>query len=578
MEVAISNMQTLFVAPVRYEVPPFQRAYIWNKEKQWDPLWEDIANMAEDILEHNSIESKPPGHFLGAVVLQQKRVPTPMFQHRIVVDGQQRLITLQILLNAVGNVFEENGDKKASSRLYELVINSEHRRGSDPDNRFKVWPTTTDQSAFRQAMSDESKFNKYDNKTNEISPIIEAHDYFKTQIRFWLNDQPKGRSEALEQTVTQLLELVVIDLGESDNPHVIFETLNARGTPLLQSDLVKNMILYEANKHTSYQEVKNLDQLWSFQNNWWRKEIRQGRIFRPRVDVFLYYWLVMRKVDGFAPERLFSEFRKYSDDKDITKVAADLNNIGKLYKKYETYPEQYIKKFRYHMTTMQVGALNPVILWLLSEEISEDQLLIGLEALESHQIRRMVCRMNTRGYTRLFVNLLKELSGEPENSGDIIREYLMNQDSNVGLWPSDEEFENCFINFPLYQQLTRGRLRIIMESIEEALRTTKAETQSVPTGLTIEHIMPQLWQRHWQTLPSDLDNAEENRNRVIHTIGNLTLVNNRLNSDLSNAPWKERKRYSINIVPCSLTRICGIILPMNGTKTRLGIELSSYVK
>ena len=542
MEVTISNMQDLFVAPVRYEVPQFQRAYVWNKEKQWDPLWEDISNMAEATLEHNLLQRKPPGHFLGAVVLQQKRVPTPMFQHRIVVDGQQRLITLQLLLNAVGDIFEEYGDKNSSSRLHDLVTNAENRRGGNPDNRFKVWPTKTDQGAFRYAMSGGSMFSKSDYSENGISPIIEAHDYFKTQIRFWLNDKPIERSEALEQTVTQLLELVVIDLGDSDNPHVIFETLNARGTPLLQSDLVKNMILYEANKHASYEETRDLDQLWSFQNDWWREEIRQGRILRPRVDVFLYYWMLMRRMAEFAPERVFPEFRKYCVKKDIYFVAKDMNNIGKIYNKHECDPDPYIETFRYRMKTMQIGALNPIILWLLSEEVIEEQLLIGLEALESHLIRRMVCRMNTRGYNRLFVNLLKELNGKPEKAGDIIQEYLLGQDSNVGQWPSDDDFEDSFINFPLYQQLTRGRLRIVLEGIEEALRTSKTETQSVPSGLTIEHIMPQQWHRQWRTLPSDVDNAEENRNRVIHTIGNLTLVNHRLNLGLSNAPWKEKQK------------------------------------
>ena len=551
MDVNISNMQDLFVTPVRYEIPSFQRAYIWNKEKQWDPLWEDVQNMAEATLE----DSKLSGHFLGAIVLQQKPVPTPMFQHRIVVDGQQRLITLQLLLDTVGDVFEEYGDKDASSRLHELVNNSKYRQGGNPDNRFKVWPTKTDQNAFRYAMSNECEISKYNYQKNEISPIVECHNYFEQQIRQWLNEQPdiNEKIKALEQTVTQLLELVVIDLGDSDNPHVIFETLNARGTPLLQSDLVKNMLQYEASKlHTHNDQDEDTDQFWSFQDVWWRKKIRQGRILRPRVDVFLYYWMVMEKVDELTPGKVFSEFRKYYNDKDIQSVIEDMNNFGRIYRKCEKSPDPILEspdpileRFMYRIKTMQTGALYPVLLWLLSINISQQQLQKGLRALESHQIRRMICRMNTRGYNRLFVNLLKELKVEGGlYPGDLIIEYLNNQESNVGLWPSDEQFADDFINLPLYKLLTRGRLRIVLEGIEEELRTAKTEIQSAPHDLTIEHIMPQQWQQHWQILPADVDNAIEERNRIIHSIGNLTLVNNRLNADLSNAPW-EKKRQTL---------------------------------
>ena len=83
----------------------------------------------------------------------------------------------------------------------------------------------------------------------EDSRIVQAHQFFKLQVEHWLDERPEetaARAAALGNTVTHLLQLVVIDLGINDEPHIIFETLNARGTPLLQSDLIKNMILYKA--------------------------------------------------------------------------------------------------------------------------------------------------------------------------------------------------------------------------------------------------------------------------------------------------------------------------------------------
>ena len=108
MDVNILNLQRLFANPVRYEIPLFQRPYVWAHEEQWEPLWEDVQNTAEYYLEHDArstAPSKRQAHFLGAVVLQQQQVPTPMLMTRLVVDGQQRLTTLQLLLDAVQEVF-----------------------------------------------------------------------------------------------------------------------------------------------------------------------------------------------------------------------------------------------------------------------------------------------------------------------------------------------------------------------------------------------------------------------------------------------------------------------------------------
>ena len=89
---------------------------------------------------------------------------------------------------------------------------------------------------------------------------------------------------------------------------------------------------------------------------------------------------------------------------------------------------------------------------------------------------------------------------------------------------------------------------MVLEGIEEKLRTNKSESRGVPDKLPIEHIMPQSWFAHWP-LPDDGDigdneDAVARRDRAIHTIGNLTLVNDRLNSSLSNAPW-DRKRETL---------------------------------
>ena len=98
----LQRPQRLFAQPVRYEIPAFQRRYVWQQEEQWVPLWGDVEELAHSIIDDGRTEP----HFMGAVVLQQTNFPTGTIERRIVVDGQQRLTTLQLLIDAIQEVLE----------------------------------------------------------------------------------------------------------------------------------------------------------------------------------------------------------------------------------------------------------------------------------------------------------------------------------------------------------------------------------------------------------------------------------------------------------------------------------------
>ena len=112
--------QQLFQKDVRYEIPQFQRPYVWEQETQWEPLWEDVRDAAEDFLDGNA---QP--HFMGAVVLQQHPNPTGGVETRIVVDGQQRLTTMQLLLDAVQEAFQQREYSLPARRLSLMVQNNQ---------------------------------------------------------------------------------------------------------------------------------------------------------------------------------------------------------------------------------------------------------------------------------------------------------------------------------------------------------------------------------------------------------------------------------------------------------------------
>ena len=555
MQVNILTLQDLFKKDVRYVIPPFQRPYVWTQEEQWDPLWEDVRNTAERYLDalaaadglRAAAEADTRIHFLGAVVAQQQQTSTGEIEARLVIDGQQRLTTLQLLLDAAQEVFEHRDCVPQARLLHKLVLNDEFFTTVDQDLAFKVWPTTTDQDAFRQAMRNELPSEKY-----EHSSIVQAHEFFKEQITEWLgqSDTLPTRAEALQAALLGRLQMVVIDLAHNDDPHVIFETLNSRGTPLIASDLAKNLLMHETTRSGRDSEGVHKKYLQTFEEPWWREDVRQGRIFRPRVDVFLNYWLVMRRHDDVPTNDVFKVFREYAEEygDPVEEIAADLHRFGKTYKALEeTNDDSVLGRFLYRWHVMQAGVITPVLMWLLSHaesELGQERLERSLSVIESYLVRRMICRMTTKDYNRVFLDLLESLDSEgPARADEAVVRHLAKQDAESRLWPDDRRLEEAFLRLPLYRLLTRARLRLVLEGTEEQLRTEKAENPLPPRDLTIEHIMPQYWSTHW---PLDAGTLEEEeavaqRNHIIHSIGNLTLINGRLNSTVSNGPWEEKR-------------------------------------
>ena len=547
------TLKALFQKDVRYVIPTFQRPYVWNQEDQWEPLWNDVRNTAEryiDELAHadgnNPLAEERTGtHFMGAVVLQQQPTASAEIETRSVIDGQQRLTTAQILMDAAQEVFEEIGARDEARRVSRLVLNAY----ADGDEAFKLWPTSLDQEPFRAAMR-----NGAPTEGHKDSLIVKAHDFFRLQIREWIEaalttaDRAE-RIHALEAAMFGLLEVVVIDLMSADDAFVIFETLNARGTPLLASDLVKNFVLQTATAGGLDADELYRQEWQPLEEPWWRDEVRQGRIVRPRLDVFLNYWLVMETADEVQSHEVFPKFKLHveNEGKAIADVLGQVRQVSTTYRDFARVdPASRVGAFLYRWRIVDAGTTTPVLLWLFSQPehvVAEEHRLQAIDALESFLVRRMICRMTTKDYNKLFLELMSRLhDSAPGDAAETLTTYLAGQQSESRRWPADRDVEHAVLDLPLYRLLTRRRLRMILETIEDSLRGVLAEEAHVARGtLTIEHVMPQSWKEHWPLGPvRDLFRAELERERLLHSLGNLTLVNGRLNPKLSNAPWASK--------------------------------------
>ena len=547
----------VFMQPQRLVVPLFQRPYVWNEESQWEPLWNDVVRVADRVLTRPSEKHHP--HFLGAVVLQQVQKQTGQMQERTIIDGQQRLTTLQLLLDALHAELRSVDAVQPAMRIEPLVTNPAPFC-SKPEDRFKVWPTNRDRPAFNAVMGATPPID-YDVLGHRGERMVQAHRFFSEQARAWLPldglDAVGARAAAIETVVRDLLQIVVIDLAVDENAQEIFETLNARGAQLTAADLIKNFIfqrLLETGANVEDAYVKNWKE---FETGFWETEISVGRLRYPRSSIFLNHWLVARTGEEVVTREVFDRFKRFADHDTGLPMATLLEEVhvaANVYRDFitaasaNTSPIDRLALFGYRTGVLESEVIKPLVLWLRDPKeppIPDVQFVKALDVVESWMVRRMLVRATTKNYNQVFAELVGEVRrSDRANAGDVIERYLASQSSGSRYWPDDAEIREELSALLAYRRLGRGRLRMVLEAIEDHLRGWTNEKpglgdERVARGkYAIEHVMPRKWIAHWPL--QDVVGGEAARDRIIHTLGNLTLLTGKLNSKVSNGPWSGR--------------------------------------
>jgi hypothetical protein len=476
-------------------------------------------------------------------VLDQQRGKVGDLEVRHIIDGQQRLTTLQLVLAAAAQVAEER-DCAKSARLLQKLISNDPDLYTEPDDQFKVWPTNTDRSAYRDSLLRSATVAKSD------SLIASAYSYFHRAIARWADTEVENQEKAfdlLTRVVRDYLRLVVIDLDTNDNAQIIFETLNARTTPLLAIDLVKNLVFSRA----EFQQV-DLDSL--YENFWqpfdqapWRTEIRQGRYNRPRAEVFLMHWLAMKTGEEVPATRLYSAFLRLLDHSEAPPVANLVEEFHRDSLNFLAFDAQPTgspeRSFFDRLSVLEVTTIYPLLLFLFRQEqsvLSVVRRTQALAMLESWLVRRMLCRLTPKNYNRFFLELLRAVRDDPHVADEVMLERLRSATSDTARWPHDDELREVLVTRSLYWAVAGSRIVMTLGAIELRMRSSKTEAVPLPSGLTIEHILPQDWQEHWPVPEGDLS-AELDREAHVNRLGNLTLVTSSLNPSLSNSAWPKKR-------------------------------------
>jgi uncharacterized protein with ParB-like and HNH nuclease domain len=579
------SIQSLFQDRRQYRVPFFQRAYVWNKEEQWEPLWIDISAKAEIRFGGD----QPSPHFLGATVLEpQHRTGLMGVETLHIIDGQQRLTTLQYFLSALSIVLRAENQNTLLSVIGNCLRNTNTDTMQNPETEiFKVWPTFRDRRNYQLAMDSASldelreRFPQSFTQSATLKkigidhpPALESIWYFSEQISEWISqdgqDRKLDRLNALSEAILRDLCLVSISLGDQDDAQIIFETLNGRGAQLHATDLIRNFIFMRADREgTSAAQL--YDTLWSpLESEFWAQSQRRGRLSRPRLEWFLQTTLQAILGDEVEIGRLYAAYRGFAQQKDSPRSAEQqLRLLDKHSTNYRQLisgsGEAPIATFGRRTLVWDASTTHSLALTIADSELSHEQQTEMFNYLASYLVRRAICGLTTKNYNKIFLQQLKKLAAA-ELSPASLRASLAELDGDASRWPSNDEFRVSWLTGRAYRgRLDAARAKAILAEIETGMRSARSEEPILGAleNLDVDHILPTQWFEHWP-LP-DGTAAQETEARDVNllellgepiterlsaiarreaakvTMGNLTLLHYGVNRGLQHREFSMKR-------------------------------------
>lgn len=551
----------LFDGKKRFLIPLYQRKYEWNVNPQLNMLWEDIERIAKRI-DEDRISVVP--HFMGAKVIAQIKTFGKQVQAFEVIDGQQRLTTFSILLAALRDIAIE-GSSRCASELQKYLVNDGVMEHPEKE-KYKIWPSLTDRKTFISIIDSNADFDQIIPKQHDdgfVKKATLAHEYLKDVIRNHVHIDgafDEHRFETVFEALKEGLAIVSIELEAGDDPQTIFETLNSRGVELSPGDLMRNFIFQRAKGLGQVGGSLNVDML--YEKHWlpldhpfWSEEESRGRQKSRRLDWLLTDHLSMNVGNIISKENLYDSYRRWIlNERPFPSVVPELEAISasasveeRLFKQNKTDP---IGDFGRFANAFDVSTAMPLVLYLATEANLGDQLKNALAILKSYILRRDICGLTTKNYNKHFVGLIPKMREATIDQVDFLRENLSERNSDIDRWPDDDEWKKAWMEREQYGSARQPRLCYLFEMVEQALRSERNEDIEIKSQLTIEHIMPQKWQQCWAISGYDSNESDEldmeyhakmlARDRIVNTLGNLTLLTQKLSSSVSNGAYKEK--------------------------------------
>jgi len=544
-----------------WRIPVYQRHYAWDSEIESGPIhlfWETVEEQTIARLNGQT----PPQHYLGAVLVDNKTEPGAIdgITRWDVVDGQQRLTTIQIALLALIRVAtDEYQCDQIKEDLVDFVFSDKG------NNRPRLEPTNFDKLQFQKVLFDvydilpDVGSSKVSKENANKSKIVSTFEFFKGAYKSLVErKQPHNETDiihAIKESLLDGFDIVLIALRKTDEAQKIFESLNNYAKPLTTFDLIRNNVFERAAKERD----KDVKLFWSpawqqMEKPYWEGKADNRKTgWNTHIEAYIARMLVakMRQEFRFNRNEIFRTYKEFhakfsSIDEEINALVDYLDIYRYLdgdTERNPVDPEVDFGVFRYGIWPSR--DLYPVIFLIAGNgSASPQQKRRMLSLLECYVIRRGVCKLSHGHYNKHALSICAELGDSPsyEDLSGVLK--ISTKDTTV--FPDDERVNASCPSAKFYKSPFQ---QYVFECIEKSMHSLRVEKVEVAEGqLTIDHILPQGWEKNeeWKRmmLGSNSDRSEADAmviNAYLDTIGNLTLMSGANNSVKSNRPLDDVK-------------------------------------
>jgi len=493
----------------QYIVPLYQRPYSW-KEKSWKILWDDLIELIER--QKTETEKQRP-HFMGSIVtIPGRSIPEGVAKY-ILIDGQQRITTLFVILILLRNIARQNDSKnRLAEEINNTLLVNQYKEDLD---YYKLQPTQTDRQTFHQLINQETIDNN--------NQIAKAYLFFEKELK---KRAQQIDIRELKNVIISKLSLVSIVLDDDDNPHLVFESLNAKGERLTEADLIRNYFFMRV--HVNEQDT--------IHNKYWKP--MQDQLGESMTE-FIRHYLSMQEKRIVNKADVYFSFKE-SLNKGNTTILEYLQELVKFANYYvrilhpEKEPDQDIKLLFSRLNKLDMTVTYPFLLNCYKDYderiISIEEFKETLKTMENYIIRRFVCSIPSHEITRTFAPLYSQIRKNNTNFVDGLKKALQTKK-----YPKDDQFISDIKEVKLYGNERQNKAQLILQSIERAYNHKE---QPNLENLSIEHVMPQTLSQWWRDHLED--DHETTHELLLHTLGNLTLT--AYNPDLSNKDFLSKKK------------------------------------
>lgn len=529
MEAGKRTIRDIFNRGRNLEIPFFQRSYVWDIE-QWQRFLEDMRMV--------SISKKP--YFLGSVILKQQETTSNKDSILTVIDGQQRLTTLNIFLKVL--CLKNNSDSDFTETFKK-----------QRDKSIILLHNHNDQDSFNKVvnLNELTLFKDIPENDN----ILSAYNYFVENI-----------DDDLENTldfynILDNILFVGIDLGYDEDEQQIFDTINSLGVRLTTAELLKNYF-FNRDEIESYEIYwKNIFEKDDETKSYWDREITTGRLRRTFIDLYFYSYLQIKiqdnklkikaddKNDFSKVENLFESYKRFIRDYNLNKseILEEIKEYAKLFKENFDYEvinreltnESGIERINAIIFGLDTSTLIPYSLYILKNVNDETKRNELFEFIESYILRRMIVKATTKNYNQLFTDRL--ITNEILSKDQFI-EFLDKQNDKVNYMPNNIELKQGIDNSILINKQAAGIIYLIESKIRNK---SKHATQLLGISkYSLEHLMPKKWENKWSRVSTKEE--KDFRNFKLKTLGNLAIITQSLNASIRDSNWPTKKKGNGN--------------------------------